>query len=257
MKTDEVNAKLDNARRRCVSCSAPVVGRFCQDCGQKHRDGMPSLPQFLGESAQSAFELDGPVLRTLRDLILRPGALSKAYIRGDLSSYISPAKTFIFASAFYFLITHFVERNNFMFLRTGDEVRAQFYRESSNFLLLALVPCFACYLYLIHPRRRLPYMISLVVSSHIHCAWFVFLASACSIQWFFNTQTSIDVSDVPLRIGYIVCITYLGLTCKRVYSLSAIVAIIESIVGMAVYSFLLFLLSDDRLPRRGIARSCR
>lgn len=201
---------------------------------------MPSLPQFLGESFQSAFELDGPVLGTLRDLILRPGTLSKAYIRGDLSSYISPAKTFLFASACYFLVTALVQRNNFMFLRTGDESMAQNYREGSNFLLLGLVPFFACYLYLAHPRKRLPYMVDLVVSSHIHSAWFVFLGTACLVQWFVDTQTALDVSDAPISVGYIVCIIHLGLACRRVYSLSVFASIIEGLVGVIIYSLLMF-----------------
>lgn len=217
------------------------MGPFCHKCGQKYRRRLPTLMEFTADSLKSALELDGPMLRTFRSLMLKPGQVTGAYISGNLSNYWSPTKTFLFCSAYYFLVTSALGRRSFLFLRTAEE-RAQDYRESSSFLLVALIPLFASYLYLNFRRTRFPYIVDLVASTHLHCAWFLFLGTFCILQWCSDRfARAAGLGDLPTQIGMLACLVYLALHLRCIYRLSPIQTLIQAVCGLLVYCLLLAL----------------
>ena len=76
----------------CASCRTHYVGHFCPQCGQSARIGRYSartaLLQFLDVWGLGNLVL----LRTLRDLVLRPGYMIRDYLRGMQSAYFPPFK---------------------------------------------------------------------------------------------------------------------------------------------------------------------
>ncbi|HVY76143.1 MAG TPA: DUF3667 domain-containing protein [Puia sp.] len=47
---------------------------------------------------------DGKFFSTVKDLVIKPGFLSKEYIRGRRASYLDPVRMYVFTSAFFFLM---------------------------------------------------------------------------------------------------------------------------------------------------------
>ena len=105
-----MQAKVDGAttsiKRRCVSCDAPLTGPYCSRCGERVVDAEElTLRPFLGHTvAHELLHLDGALWRTLRLLVMRPGALSLEYAAGRRRPYVNPFRLLLVAIVAYALM---------------------------------------------------------------------------------------------------------------------------------------------------------
>ncbi len=79
----------------CRNCGAPLAGRYCSSCGQAahlHRS-MASLGHDL---LHSVFHFDGKFFRTIPELVLYPGRLTRRYIDGERAKFVSPLALYLF-----------------------------------------------------------------------------------------------------------------------------------------------------------------
>ena len=90
----------------CLNCGAELKGMFCHVCGQEATSKTPSVGAFLVEYANHAFIWDSNFLKTLWNLIRRPGYLTKEFIAGKFASHEHPLKLNMFL--LFVLITLFV-----------------------------------------------------------------------------------------------------------------------------------------------------
>ena len=79
----------------CANCGAVLQGPFCHACGQDSDTHKRSIGHLLMEMAESLFELDGRLMRTLPDLFLRPGRLARDYLEGRIARHVPPFRTFL------------------------------------------------------------------------------------------------------------------------------------------------------------------
>jgi len=80
----------------CLNCGTPLIGSYCHDCGQKghvHR----TLRGFLHDILHGVFHFEGKAWRTLAMLAIRPGELTRRYIDGERSRFMSPVALFLFS----------------------------------------------------------------------------------------------------------------------------------------------------------------
>jgi uncharacterized protein DUF3667 len=93
----------DGSAGSCANCGSVLTGRFCSGCGQAghlHR----SLLHLLEELVHSVLHFDAKGWRTLPLLIARPGVLTRRYIDGMRTRYVSPLALFLFMSFLMFFI---------------------------------------------------------------------------------------------------------------------------------------------------------
>ena len=93
--------EVENA---CPNCGEARRGRFCWRCGQNDRNYSRSLWRVVADVLKEAFEVDGRIVRTLRSLFLRPGELAAEFSVNRRASYVSPIRTYLFASIVFFLV---------------------------------------------------------------------------------------------------------------------------------------------------------
>ncbi len=79
----------------CANCGAALQGPFCHACGQDSDTHKRSIGHLILEMAESLFELDGRLMRTLPDLFLRPGRLARDYLEGRIARHVPPFRTFL------------------------------------------------------------------------------------------------------------------------------------------------------------------
>lgn len=87
----------------CLSCGAVLTGPYCAMCGQRaevHR----TVRGFLHELAHGVLHIEGKFWRTLAMLVLRPGELTRRYIAGERSRFVSPIALFLFAVVLMFAV---------------------------------------------------------------------------------------------------------------------------------------------------------
>lgn len=82
-------------RADCADCGTETVGRFCHNCGNTshvHR----TLIHLGEELLHGVMHFDSRTWRTLPKLIFRPGQLTRAWVMGKRTSYVSPLAIFLF-----------------------------------------------------------------------------------------------------------------------------------------------------------------
>ena len=91
------------AEGQCLNCGTELIGDHCHECGQKahlHR----TLGAFLHDLLHGALHFEGKTWRTLPELALRPGKLTRRYIEGERRKFVSPMALFLFSVFLMFAV---------------------------------------------------------------------------------------------------------------------------------------------------------
>ncbi|WP_397608621.1 DUF3667 domain-containing protein [Silanimonas sp.] len=80
----------------CRNCGSPLYGEHCYACGQPTKGLVRHFSSILGDVADTIFNIDGRLLRTLPALLLKPGFLTSEYVEGHRVRYVSPVRLFVF-----------------------------------------------------------------------------------------------------------------------------------------------------------------
>ncbi len=91
---------------KCLNCGHPLdlTDRFCAYCGQINTTKRLTLKDFLSEFVLSVFTYDSRFWHTLKDLLFKPGTITRYYVNGKRFHYANPFRFFLSASIFYFII---------------------------------------------------------------------------------------------------------------------------------------------------------
>ncbi|NJC40196.1 hypothetical protein GGQ87_000454 [Brevundimonas alba] len=84
-----------DAEGNCTDCGQPVDNRFCPNCGQPthvHR----SLMHLGEEMLHGVLHFDARIWRTLPLLAINPGRLTREWVQGRRTRYVSPLAMFLF-----------------------------------------------------------------------------------------------------------------------------------------------------------------
>lgn len=88
----------------CGNCGTPLLGEHCYHCGQPMSGLVRHFTSVLGDIADTLFEIDTRLTRTLLPLLVRPGFLSCEYFAGRRVRYVSPVRLFFFISVITFFV---------------------------------------------------------------------------------------------------------------------------------------------------------
>jgi len=94
--------------KRCANCATELIGTYCHACGQAghlHR----SLLHLSEEVLHGVLHFEAKGWRTLPLLIVRPGVLTRRYIDGQRTRYVSPLALFLFTVFLMFFVFSMME----------------------------------------------------------------------------------------------------------------------------------------------------
>ena len=89
------HAELAPIGTPCANCATPLQGPWCHACGQSGEDFHRSIVRLGAEVIEGLIHADGRLWRTLPDLMLRPGRLTRAYLEGHRAPQIPPLRLFL------------------------------------------------------------------------------------------------------------------------------------------------------------------
>lgn len=108
----------------CANCGATLTGAYCHVCGQ-HAHIHRSLLHMFEELLHGLFHFETKAWRTIPALIYRPGKLTRQYIEGKRTSFVSPLALFLFMIFLMFFVFSFTMKDpakNLMGEDTKEEV---------------------------------------------------------------------------------------------------------------------------------------
>lgn len=95
----------------CPNCGDRTPGRFCRHCGQARRVVHVSLREMVADFLDDQLTLNSRLPRSLAFLLVRPGHLTREYLRGRIASYIRPLRLYVGTSVLFFLVFALVARS--------------------------------------------------------------------------------------------------------------------------------------------------
>lgn len=108
----------------CADCGAEVAGNFCSNCGQAahvHR----TLLHLGEELLHGVMHFDGRFWRTLPLLIINPGRLTREWVQGKRTRYVSPLAMFLFTLFVMFFALSFMPHQEMKPLGMPERIAAQ------------------------------------------------------------------------------------------------------------------------------------
>lgn len=94
---------ISRKEKNCLNCGYIVDKEYCSNCGQENLEAKESFWTFLTYLFRLNLALDGKFSVTLKNLIKRPGFVSREYMDGRRASYIHPIRMYLFFSFILFI----------------------------------------------------------------------------------------------------------------------------------------------------------
>lgn len=88
----------------CLNCGTVVQGRYCHVCGQENVVPKETFWHMVTHFFNDITHFDGSFFTTAKDLLFKPGFLSKEYMAGRRVKYLHPVRMYVFTSAIFFLL---------------------------------------------------------------------------------------------------------------------------------------------------------
>lgn len=206
--SDENIPSPKQEKKRCPNCQRKLKKSFkyCPKCGQRNTTHQISLQILMIDFLREQLHLNNKTLRSLKLLFLRPGEITKEYIKGRKKSLHTPTKLFTWTGFLMIAMLlpivnnqHFDTQNGPIQFDLGgvseesqinsDTPRGfigsyflEMVQEANNnpklfaqkivkripFVLMAVLPFFALLLKLFYWKRKLYYLEHLVFLLHFH-----------------------------------------------------------------------------------------
>lgn len=103
---EKPTGKAGEHQHICSDCGAETTGRFCANCGQPthvHR----TLLHLFEEILHGVMHFDSRIWRTLPLLFLNPGKLTREWVHGKRTRYVSPLAMYLFTVFVMFMLLSF------------------------------------------------------------------------------------------------------------------------------------------------------
>lgn len=168
---------------QCLNCGEPVSGNYCSNCGQKFQPTKLPLRLYLEDTVETLFNVDNRVFKTLKDLFLRPGKITKEYISGHRATYLPPLRIYISISILYFFLALITESTQVFLVNLGNEQYDPTFVKVLQTAMFVLVPLFALFVKWHHRKRKGYYVEYLIFALHIHSVWFLLLSFSIVAGW--------------------------------------------------------------------------
>jgi hypothetical protein len=84
---------------KCKNCGSKLIGKFCQDCGQKAKTGELTFQDLRREAWHSMTHTDSGLLKLMIDLTLTPKSVYLNYFEGQRKKYFKPITFFLLTAS--------------------------------------------------------------------------------------------------------------------------------------------------------------
>ena len=116
----------------CLNCGTALGGQYCGSCGQRAASRLISIWELLRDAFGDLLELDSRLWRTLIQMMIRPGKLTRDYLEGRRARYMPPFRMYLVLSIVFFLVAFFDPREELSILFEPEAPAATESEESAN-----------------------------------------------------------------------------------------------------------------------------
>jgi hypothetical protein len=107
--------------KTCLNCRYVVENRFCSNCGQENTNTRKTFHHLFIHFFEDLTHYENAFWKTIKNLLFKPGTLTKAYLSGKRLSYLAPVRLYIFISFITFLLIALFSNHDSDVINNGDE----------------------------------------------------------------------------------------------------------------------------------------
>ncbi len=110
-------------KKTCLNCGKEFESNFnfCPYCGQANKKNNLSLKYIVSEFLSVNFNVDSKLFLSLKLLLLRPAFLTREYLAGKHTKYLSPVRIYLLVSLVYFFLLSICPDNQDSIIKFENE----------------------------------------------------------------------------------------------------------------------------------------
>lgn len=173
----------------CINCGQIIDSSYCPHCGQKNPPKKISLLNLYTDFQARIYGFDGMFPRTIRDLTVRPGEVTRTFVSGNRVKYYGPVGYFFLMVTIFILLLSLLDVSFYEFTQSagqfGQEVKPGSGQEKVNrdildmfsnnmrLFFFLLIPIFAFWLWIFFRKSNYNFLetASLVFFTNGHFFW--------------------------------------------------------------------------------------
>ena len=234
------------AKMKCKNCDKDISDfyTYCPHCGQKSNISRLNFRQLINDIWVAFSNTDKGVLLLIRELVYKPGQVSREYIYGRRKIYFNPFSylAIMVAVALYFILRFENVGLDYSHLETNDVELLQFAFKYFNVFILLMCPIYALFIWLFFLGQKFNYVENLVLSAYLSGQTMLYYIAALIIFVIFPSAVNVlgMIIGFMISIWYIVAILQFYQTRSFWSILKAILVIIISQIvsqGLIIYTF--------------------
>ena len=195
----------------CRNCGAALESKFCADCGQSATIAEPSFRGLVQEGFSAVLSYDSRLWRTVRVLVTQPGELTRAYLAGQRTKYLSPFQLFFWLETATFFVNRLTfDRDNL----TSDT-------KSKDLFLVGVAVVFG--LWLAHLPTNRKFIQSLVCGTHLWAFLMTILLVTYAVLPVFEIAINQVTPALHFRVG--IAATLIAVVAMLLYAPKALIKV--------------------------------
>jgi hypothetical protein len=185
----------------CRSCGFSGHGKYCQECGLPYEQKRISLGGLLHDVFHVFTHLDKGFGYTLKQLLVAPGKMQKAYIDGDRARHQKPFSMFLICATLAAVSRYWIYQQLLKYYETGNASEVYFFDEYMVVLHILLMPFYALVCYLFFYKSKYNYAeIGVLILYSI--SFFLLITILISMLKFIWAELDTAYIELPILIVY-------------------------------------------------------
>lgn len=239
----------------CPNCGEQDIQNYCPNCGEERYKRIV-LKEVVGDFISNIFTLEGKVLKTVKDLTIRPGIMISNYLNGIRKVYYKPFQYYVLATTLYFIFFYlwgdgFLE----MFTELGETHNttanaeqmeafkkqiSDFQKENMRLFTFLQVPIYAWLIWLFFGKKNKHSFTECIVIS-------LYIMAHVLLVGILSTFLTPIHPSLTLIVNTVFTFVYIPLTLVQLYKGKIVPIILKSwltiILSMIVFGVLMALIS--------------
>jgi hypothetical protein len=116
----------------CKNCGSELNGKYCSNCGQEDISTRLTVGHIFKDATHGILHWESSILKTFKELILRPGKFLRIYLDGKRKPFVKPFSYFIFIQTVYVIIFHWMSDKYFAFIAASVTVNGEISKTQMN-----------------------------------------------------------------------------------------------------------------------------
>jgi len=118
--------------KTCLNCQHEVLENYCPNCGQENIEPRQPFYYLFTHFIEDFTHYDGQFWGTIKNLLFKPGKLTRTYLDGKRQTYVPPVKLYIFISFITFFIFAVFPPFKINFESKSEQEKAQGVKEAKS-----------------------------------------------------------------------------------------------------------------------------